>query len=251
MSSFAREVLALKELLTSDAVRLLVLADEFARTTNPREGKALVVALLERLRARGACGLAATHLEGVAEAAGARHFAVRGLREIPAGPAPEVDAALAALAGSMDYRLSEVTGDATARADAHCAGCLAWHRAGVRRGGARCVLEVKGTMDPLIITCAPVGAEVQLDQTPHLPHTPQLLGETARAVREAGGSILHIHCRNDDGSNTHDVGRFRRGVRVGAGAERFNRAVFDGRRHRHDAGGTGRACSNCVPKWRR
>jgi DNA mismatch repair ATPase MutS len=96
----------------------MVLADEFARTTNPREGKALVAALLERLRARGACGLAATHLEGVAEAAGARHFAVRGLREIPIGPAPDVEAALAALAGSMDYRLSEVTGDATARADA-------------------------------------------------------------------------------------------------------------------------------------
>jgi len=70
------------------------------------------------LRARGACALAATHLEGVAESAGARHFAVRGLREIPAGPAPDVDAALAALAGSMDYRLSEVTGDAAARADA-------------------------------------------------------------------------------------------------------------------------------------
>jgi DNA mismatch repair protein MutS2 len=118
LSSFAREVLALKELLTSGGVRLLVLADEFARTTNPREGKALVVALLERLRARGACGLAATHLEGVAEAAGARHFAVRGLREIPAGPAPEVESALAALAGSMDYRLSEVTGDGAARADA-------------------------------------------------------------------------------------------------------------------------------------
>ena len=118
LSSFAREVLALKELLASDAVRLLALADEFARTTNPREGKALVVALLERLRARGACGLAATHLEGVAEAAGARHFAVRGLREIPAGPAADVGAALAALADSMDYRLSEVTGDAAARADA-------------------------------------------------------------------------------------------------------------------------------------
>jgi 3-keto-5-aminohexanoate cleavage enzyme len=63
-------------------------------------------------------------------------------------------------------------------------------------------------MDPLIITCAPVGAEVTLDQTPYLPHTPKLLGETARAVREAGGSIVHVHCRNDDGSNTHSVQRF-------------------------------------------
>ncbi|MGA8532886.1 MAG: 3-keto-5-aminohexanoate cleavage protein [Candidatus Tumulicola sp.] len=64
-------------------------------------------------------------------------------------------------------------------------------------------------MQPLIVTCAPVGAEITLDQTPYLPYTPQLLGETASAVREAGGSIIHVHCRNDDGSNTHDVARFR------------------------------------------
>jgi 3-keto-5-aminohexanoate cleavage enzyme len=64
-------------------------------------------------------------------------------------------------------------------------------------------------MDPLIITCAPVGAEVRIDATPYLPYTPKLLGETARAVREAGGSIVHVHCRNDDGTNTHSVERFR------------------------------------------
>ena len=63
-------------------------------------------------------------------------------------------------------------------------------------------------MDPLVITCAPVGAEVRPDQTPYLPYTPQLLGETARAVREAGASIVHVHCRNDDGTNTHSVQRF-------------------------------------------
>ncbi|MGA8575654.1 MAG: 3-keto-5-aminohexanoate cleavage protein [Candidatus Cybelea sp.] len=63
-------------------------------------------------------------------------------------------------------------------------------------------------MDPLVITCAPVGAEVRPDQTPYLPYTPKLLGETARAVREAGGSIIHVHCRNDDGTNTHSVARF-------------------------------------------
>jgi 3-keto-5-aminohexanoate cleavage enzyme len=64
-------------------------------------------------------------------------------------------------------------------------------------------------MDPLIITCAPVGAEVRPDQTPYLPYTPSLLGETARAIREAGASIIHVHCRNDDGTNTHSVERFR------------------------------------------
>lgn len=64
-------------------------------------------------------------------------------------------------------------------------------------------------MDPLIITVAPVGAEVMPEQTPYLPVTPAQLGETARAIRSAGASVVHVHCRNDDGTNTHDVARFR------------------------------------------
>lgn len=68
-------------------------------------------------------------------------------------------------------------------------------------------------MQPLIITCAPVGAEITLDQTPYLPHTPELLARTAAAVREAGGSIVHVHCRNDDGTNTHAVERFAQAYR--------------------------------------
>jgi 3-keto-5-aminohexanoate cleavage enzyme len=64
-------------------------------------------------------------------------------------------------------------------------------------------------MDPLIITVAPVGAELTPDQTPHLAVTPKKLGEVARKVREAGASMIHVHCRNDDGTNTHDVERFK------------------------------------------
>ncbi len=63
-------------------------------------------------------------------------------------------------------------------------------------------------MEPLIITVAPVGAELTLRDTPHLPHTPQLLGETASRCREAGASIIHVHCRTDDGDNTQEVVRF-------------------------------------------
>lgn len=64
-------------------------------------------------------------------------------------------------------------------------------------------------MDPLIITVAPVGAELTPDQTPHLAVTPKQLGEVARKVREAGASMIHVHCRKDDGTNTHDVTRFK------------------------------------------
>jgi 3-keto-5-aminohexanoate cleavage enzyme len=63
-------------------------------------------------------------------------------------------------------------------------------------------------MDPLIVTVAAVGAELRPDQTPHLPVTPAQLGVTAARCREAGAAMLHLHCRNDDGTNTSSVERF-------------------------------------------
>lgn len=63
-------------------------------------------------------------------------------------------------------------------------------------------------MNPLIVTVAAVGAELMPSQTPHLPVTPEQLGATAARCREAGASIIHLHCRNDDGSNTSDPARF-------------------------------------------
>jgi 3-keto-5-aminohexanoate cleavage enzyme len=63
-------------------------------------------------------------------------------------------------------------------------------------------------MDPLIITVAAVGAEVMPHQTPHLPVTPAQLAETAERCRAAGAAVIHVHCRNDDGSNTADPQRF-------------------------------------------
>ena len=64
-------------------------------------------------------------------------------------------------------------------------------------------------MVPLIVTVAAVGAELTPEQTPHLPITPEQLGETAALCQAAGASMIHVHCRNDDGTNTADVARFR------------------------------------------
>ena len=64
-------------------------------------------------------------------------------------------------------------------------------------------------MTPLIVTVAPVGAELTTEQTPHLAVKPEQLGEVAAKCRAAGASIIHVHCRNDDGSNTHDKARFK------------------------------------------
>jgi hypothetical protein len=132
LSSFAREVVRLRDMLLRDAKPRMVLLDEFARTTTPREGKALLVAVIRRLRVLGACGLVATHLGGVAEAAAARHYAVRGLHGIPNRPAAgDLAEALERLAASMDYTLEEVTGDRIREADAIALASLLGIDAGV------------------------------------------------------------------------------------------------------------------------
>jgi DNA mismatch repair protein MutS2 len=118
LSSFAREVVRLKALLERRSVRMLVLVDEFARTTTPHEGKALLVALIRTLQRRGRLAFIATHLAGIAAHAGVRHFAVRGLRNVPRTHAADLHAALAALADSMDYAIVEVGDGAQRQADA-------------------------------------------------------------------------------------------------------------------------------------
>jgi hypothetical protein len=118
LSSFAREVLRAREVLSRGG-RQLVLVDEFARTTAPHEGAALLSALLARLQRDGKIALAATHLDGIAAAAGVAHFAVRGLRgAVPAAAGADVHAALAALAAGMDYSIEAVGEGGTGRSDA-------------------------------------------------------------------------------------------------------------------------------------
>ncbi|MFN2527664.1 MAG: hypothetical protein ABR584_03000 [Candidatus Baltobacteraceae bacterium] len=119
LSSFAREVVRLRDKLLVKRQPELLLVDEFARTTTPDEGRALLLALIARLRQQGTCALVATHLSGIAPTAGVPHFAVRGLRAMPEPP-PEGDlqAALAQLAQLMDYTIELVTGDSQNAADA-------------------------------------------------------------------------------------------------------------------------------------
>jgi hypothetical protein len=47
-----------------------------------------------------------------------RHFAVRGLRDVPRTRAADLHSALATLAGSMDYAIVEVSDGADRQADA-------------------------------------------------------------------------------------------------------------------------------------
>ncbi len=120
LSSFGRDVSQVRDALGGGAGRTLALVDEFARTTSPREGRALLIALLEALRARGAVALAATHLSGIAADARVAHYAVAGLREPPkaGGAIASVDDAIDRIAEVMDFRVSRVDENAEPRADA-------------------------------------------------------------------------------------------------------------------------------------
>jgi 3-keto-5-aminohexanoate cleavage enzyme len=53
---------------------------------------------------------------------------------------------------------------------------------------------------PVVITVAPVGAEVTRDDNPALPHTPPEIAADAVACAEAGASVVHLHVRESDGT---------------------------------------------------
>ena len=65
---------------------------------------------------------------------------------------------------------------------------------------------------PLIITVALTGAEVTLAQCPHLPITPEQVGQAAAEACQAGASIIHLHVRTPDGQPTQDPEAFRQAI---------------------------------------
>ena len=64
-------------------------------------------------------------------------------------------------------------------------------------------------MKKVIITTAITGNAIKRDKCPSLPYTPEeFAAESVRCAR-AGASIIHIHVRDDVGTPTMDVQRFR------------------------------------------
>ncbi len=115
LSAFASEIVAVQSHLQSAAGLCAVLIDEFAGTTSPGEGRALLVALLATLQERGALALASTHFDRVAGAAGVAHYATGTLCQFTENAAPvALDTALERIAHAMDYRIRRVETDAPA-----------------------------------------------------------------------------------------------------------------------------------------
>lgn len=67
-------------------------------------------------------------------------------------------------------------------------------------------------MTGTLITVAPTGAEAEKAKAPALPVTLPELVDTARACREAGASVIHVHIRDEQTRPTLDLGRLRETV---------------------------------------
>ncbi|MBT9129772.1 MAG: 3-keto-5-aminohexanoate cleavage enzyme [candidate division WS2 bacterium] len=63
-------------------------------------------------------------------------------------------------------------------------------------------------MDKLIITVAPVGAEISKEDHPYLPITPEEIALEVHKSREVGASICHLHVRDENGQPTQKAERF-------------------------------------------
>jgi 3-keto-5-aminohexanoate cleavage enzyme len=70
------------------------------------------------------------------------------------------------------------------------------------------IVTPEGIEGEVILTAAIVGAELTRDNTPHLPITPREVADEAARCREAGAAVIHLHVRNEDGSNTQSSDRF-------------------------------------------
>lgn len=120
LSSFGAEVMQLKELA---ALALqgggLAVFDEFARSTNPYEGRRFVRALGEFLQQTGWHGIIATHYDGI-DLPGAACYQVIGLKnKQPAAPdLSNLRALIDNLCANMDYRLRKLDGHSEVPHDA-------------------------------------------------------------------------------------------------------------------------------------
>lgn len=103
LSSFGAEIMRMGGILEKlkQGKNLLLLVDEPARTTNPAEGKALVCALLERLKEFSCTALLSTHYSLDADV---RRLRVHGFRE---EWAPEGGFGLSRIQLCMDYAVEE------------------------------------------------------------------------------------------------------------------------------------------------
>lgn len=106
LSTFGAEIKGIIEVIAKAEEEGLVLMDELARGTNPKEGYAISCAIIDYLMKKSCISIVTTHLEGL-ERSGVKHLQVKGLNEIDFANITDFDD----ISEHMDYSLVEVKGE--------------------------------------------------------------------------------------------------------------------------------------------
>ncbi|MCB5229394.1 MAG: 3-keto-5-aminohexanoate cleavage protein [Candidatus Cloacimonetes bacterium] len=67
-------------------------------------------------------------------------------------------------------------------------------------------------MEPLVLTAAITGAETTREAQPNLPITPEEQAAEAKACYEAGAKVIHLHVREEDGTPSQRLDRFKESI---------------------------------------
>jgi DNA mismatch repair ATPase MutS len=82
LSTFGSEISSMIEILKHCSSRGVILIDELARGTNPKEGYAISRAIVKYLKDSEAVTLFTTHFDGITMEDGVEHLQVRGLKDV-------------------------------------------------------------------------------------------------------------------------------------------------------------------------
>lgn len=113
LSTFGAEIIKVRDAVKIAMLDGLILIDELARGTNPREGYAISKAIIGRLKKQSSISVITTHFDGLADDPEVKHLQVLGLSEanfdqIMLEMENDPQRGLALLHESMDYRLKEI-----------------------------------------------------------------------------------------------------------------------------------------------
>lgn len=113
LSTFGAEIVEIGQVIRRFSDRGLILIDELARGTNPKEGFAISKALIEHLQSGKSKTLITTHYDGLTQGPDLSHYQVNGLKDIDFEDIRTElkEKGIGLLHEYMDYRLTEVSGD--------------------------------------------------------------------------------------------------------------------------------------------
>lgn len=111
LSTFGAEIINISRMLEREKENGVILIDELARGTNPKEGYAISKALIEYLKETSLKAVITTHYDGLTSDEDIAHYQVNGLKDVSFDSIQSIiqEKGIQILHELMDYRLTKVT----------------------------------------------------------------------------------------------------------------------------------------------